>query len=164
MPVILNIALFYCTLQNMLFSLKLGNAVHRLPLKRRVGFGYETGCAHRYGKPAGTLLLGHLKILVADQCGKACNALYIIVRFRGKSHHKVKLYAVISAGKRGECRGGYILLRYIFVYHVPKALCACLGGEGKSAFLYFLHKGKRKIIYTKGRQRKIYMPRLCHVN
>ena len=62
---------------------------------------------------------------------KLCNSLNIVIGFRRKSRHEVKLNCVFTRFKGNVYRFQQIVLTYVFIYYVTKSLRSRFGGKGK---------------------------------
>ena len=86
------------------------------------------------------------------------NALDILQRLCGQSHHEVELYHRKTAGKGDACGAHQFLFADIFVDDIPEPLCACLGCKGKAALPHALdafHQFPGEVVHPERGQRDV---------
>ena len=134
--------------------------VHGRPLEGSEGLGNEEGGTRYDLDLAGALLLRHsFKEGGRDLVAQLGNAADILLGFRGKPQHEIKLHPGPAAFKG---HGGSLqddLLGQSFIDHVAQPLASRLRREGQTALLHILylsHDVQRKSVDAQGRKGNVY--------
>ncbi len=140
---------FYAAQKMLLFFAQLLLCILTHELERRHGLWHKAGYADGYLYAAPFWLIGILIIQIDNALCRFGNALDIPERLGRQAQHKVKFHRGIARVKGKRAGAPDLILGDIFVDHIPQALRAGLGREGKAAFAHrccLAHKRFRKII------------------
>ncbi len=104
--------------------------IHFGPLEGGKGLGHKKGCAD--GNLAFPIppFLWNFVVLNGYFIGKLRDGLLVFSRLCGQPQHKIEFYLLPAPLKGFPCALKNDFLRKPLIYHIPKALGACLRGEG----------------------------------